>query len=101
MGGFFGWFVVGFYCGVLFWGFVVCFAVVVGGFGGFWFFTRSNLKSKCQPKHSPIFPFLSLKSQDLPTGKLQILTGPFQPALNPISKLPHDAFPSEKADFGS
>lgn len=102
---FFGWLVC---CGVLFWccgvlfgGFVVCFFVIVGSLRGSLFFNRSNFQSKCQLKHSSIFPFLSLKSQDLPTVEVQILTGPFQSILNPIFKLPHDTFPSEKADFGS
>lgn len=84
-------------CCLLFWGFFV----VVGGLGRFWFFNRSNLKSKCQPKHSSRLSFSPLKSQDLPTGEVQILTGPFQLVLNPIFKLPHDTFPSEKVDFGS
>lgn len=59
------------------------------------------LSGGCQPKNSPIFPFPSLKSQDLPTGEVKILTGPFQSVLNPVFRLPRDTFSSEKVDFGS
>lgn len=81
-------------CGVLLLGVFVCLAVVV-----VFFYQRLSQTKNVSPSISP-FPFPSLESLDLPTGEAEIWNGPLQPVPNPISKLPHYAFPREKVGFG-
>lgn len=83
----------------LLWGFVVRGFCL---FGGCWFFFLSETVSNQNVSPSILpFPFPSLESLDLPTGEAEIWSEPLQPVPNPISKLPHYAFPREKVGFGS